>query len=71
MTHVAFLLTDLEVSEVWAAYVAYGGNRSRWVVHAYLHGLKPLPAYDSDLLAVVINERLADLHIPHLASYRD
>ena len=68
LTHIAFLLSGLEAGEVWLAYLAYGGNRGRWAVDAYLNGLKPLPAQDCNLLALVINERLTELHLPHLTS---
>ena len=68
LTHVAFLLTDLEVHEAWLAYFAYGGNQRLWAVDAYLNGLIPLPAHDCDLLAVVLNERLSELHLPRLLS---
>lgn len=67
--HLAFLLTDLEVHEVWLAYFAYGGNQDLLVIDAYLNGLIALPAPDCDLLASVLNERLSELHLPHLASY--
>lgn len=70
LTHVAFLLADLEVRETWFAYFGYGGNQDIWVIDAYLNGLIPLPVEDCDLLAVVLNERLNELHLPHLASYR-
>ena len=69
LTRVAFLLTDLEVHEAWLAYFAYGGNQVLLVVDAYLNGLVQLPAPDCDLLALVLNERLSDLHLPHLASF--
>ncbi len=67
-TRVAFLLTDLEVCEAWLAYFGYGSNRDVWVVDAYLNGLMPLPAHDCDLLALILNERLTELHLPRLAS---
>jgi hypothetical protein len=41
LTHVAFLLADLEVHEAWLAYFAYGGNQRLWAVDAYLNGLAP------------------------------
>ncbi|AOT02480.1 hypothetical protein ASPU41_03050 [Arthrobacter sp. U41] len=69
LTHVAFLLADLEVHDAWLAYFVYGGNQDLLVVDAYLNGLILLPIQDSDLLALVLNERLSDLHLPHLASY--
>lgn len=69
LTRIAFLLTDLEVPEAWLVYFAYGGNQGLWVVDAYLNGLAPLPSHDCDVLAVVLNERLSDLHLPHLASF--
>lgn len=69
LTHVAFLLADLEVHDAWLAYFVYGGNQDLLVVDAYLNGLILLPVQDSDLLALVLNERLSDLHLPHLASY--
>ena len=68
-TQIAFLLADLEVHEAWLAYFVYGGNQDLLVVDAYLNGLILLPVQDSDLLALVLNERLSDLHLPHLASY--
>ena len=68
LTQIAFLLTGLEASEVWLTFLSYGGNRGRWAVAAYLNGLKPLPAHDCNLLALVINERLTELHLPHLTS---
>ena len=70
LTHVAFLLADLEVREAWLVYFRAGGNQDIWVIDAYLNGLMPLPAHDCDLLALVLNERLTELHLPHLASYR-
>ncbi|MCB5290857.1 hypothetical protein [Arthrobacter sp. SO3] len=69
LTHVAFLLADLEVHEAWLAYFAYGGNQGLLVVDAYLNRLIPLPAHDCNLLALILNERLTELHLPHLASY--
>jgi hypothetical protein len=69
LTHVAFLLADLEVHEAWLAYFVYGGNQDLLVIDAYLNGLILLPVQDSDLLALVLNERLSDLHLPHLASF--
>lgn len=39
LTHVAFLLADLEVHEAWLAYFAYGGNQDLLVIDAYLNGL--------------------------------
>ena len=69
LTHIAFLLADLEVHEAWLAYFVYGGNQNLLVVDAYLNGLMPLPVQDCNLLAVVINERLSELHLPHLATY--
>ncbi|MHA7224285.1 hypothetical protein ACX80S_18565 [Arthrobacter sp. RHLT1-20] len=71
LTHVAFLLADLEVHEAWLAYFAYGGNQGLLVVDAYLNGLISLPAHDCSLLVLVLNERLSELHLPHLASDSD
>ena len=70
LTHIAFMLADFQVCEAWLAYFGYGGNQDVWVVDAYLNGLMPLPAHDCDLLALVLNERLTDLHLPRLAFYR-
>jgi hypothetical protein len=69
LTHIAFLLTDLDVPDAWLRYFAHGGNQGLCAVDAYLNGLAPLPTHDCNLLAVVLNERLAELHLPHLASY--
>ena len=35
LTHIAFLLADLEVHEAWLAYFVYGGNQGLLVVNAY------------------------------------
>jgi hypothetical protein len=70
LTYIAFLLSDFKVSEAWLAYFGYGGNQDIWVVDAYLNGLIPLPAEDCELLAIVLDERLTELHLPRLASYR-
>lgn len=69
LTQIAFLLADLEVHEAWLAYFVYGANEDLLIVDAYLNGLILLPVQDSDLLALVLNERLSDLHLPPLASY--
>ncbi|MCB5276054.1 hypothetical protein BJG92_03609 [Arthrobacter sp. SO5] len=69
MTQIAFLLADLEVHEAWLVYFLYGGNQDLLVIDAYLNGLILIPVQDSDLLALVLIERLSDLHMPHLASY--
>lgn len=71
LTHIAFLLADLEVQEAWLAYFVYGGTQDLVAIDAYLNELFLLPVQDSNLLAVVINERLSELHLPHLASYSD
>lgn len=69
LTQIAFLPADLEVHEAWLASFVHGGNQDLLVVDAYLNGVILLPAPDSDLLALILNERLSDLQLPHLASY--
>lgn len=45
------------------------GQPGPLVVDAYLNGPLPLPAQDCNLLAFVLNERPAEVHLPHLATY--
>jgi hypothetical protein len=66
---VAFMLANSGIWETWLAYFGAGGDLDEWDVDAYLHGVLQLPALDRDLLAIALNERLADLELPQLASY--
>lgn len=53
---------ELTVSDLWLRYVGLGGNGDLFDVDAYLNGLVPLDSLDQDMLAVAVNERLAELY---------
>jgi hypothetical protein len=53
---------DWTVEQLWIHYLALGGTLLVFDLEAYLCGLAPLPAGQQDVMAVALNERLADLH---------
>ncbi|HEX6340272.1 SpoIIE family protein phosphatase [Umezawaea sp.] len=53
--------TGLSTDELWLRYFALGGDAGPVEVEAYLYGLLPLPAFQRDVLAHAINERLDEL----------
>ena len=67
----AFESSQLRVEQLWLAYYALGGNAGRYEVEAYLAGLMPLSAHEHNVLALAINERLAELPPPPRAPYRE
>jgi hypothetical protein len=58
------------VSELWLRYFALGGHAGLVEVDPYLHGLMPLPELQHNMLAVAVNERLAELPPPTRAAER-
>jgi hypothetical protein len=62
LVEAARLRAELTVSELWLRYVALGGNGDLFDVDAYLSGLLPLGAFDQNVLAVAVNERLEEVY---------
>ncbi|MGK5169771.1 hypothetical protein [Geodermatophilus sp. CPCC 205761] len=53
---------ELTVQDLWLQYVALGGSSDAFDLDAYLQGLAPLEAFQQDILAQALNERLEDLY---------
>jgi hypothetical protein len=53
---------QLTVSELWLRYVALGGNGDLFDIDGYLAGLVPMTAFDQNVLAVAVNERLEEIY---------
>lgn len=61
----------LSIADLWMRYFALGGIGTALEVEAILYGaLVPVP-HDRDVLAVVINERFAELGGDHPIPYSD
>ena len=63
---------DWTMRELWLATIALGGKVGVLELEAFLYGLTFLPLDQQDILAVALNERLADLYestkIPYLTT---
>jgi hypothetical protein len=63
---------DWTIHQAWLQTIAAGGTSSVFDLEAFLHGLGPLVPAQQDVLAHVLNERLADLYesakVAYLAS---
>jgi hypothetical protein len=57
----AYDASKLNVAGVWIRYFALGGEASEMEVDAYLNGAIALPAFQHDMLAHAINERLDEI----------
>jgi hypothetical protein len=68
--HDAYDASHLTVGELWLRYFALGGEASELEVDAYLNGAMTLPAFQHDMLAHAINERLDEIAPPR-APYSD
>jgi hypothetical protein len=68
--HDAYEASRLTVPELWLRYFALGGEASEMEVDAYLNGALALPAFQHDMLAHAINERLDEIAPPR-APYSD
>jgi hypothetical protein len=60
-TCTAYRATGLSVQELWLRYFSLGGNAGEEEVDAYLHGSLLLQPIDRDMLALAVNEYIADL----------
>jgi hypothetical protein len=58
----ARIRAELTAAELWLRYVALGGNGDLFDIDGYLTGVLPLSAFDQDVLAVAVNERLEEIY---------
>jgi hypothetical protein len=70
LLHDAYEASQLTVPELWLRYFALGGEASEMELDAYLNGALALPAFQHDMLAHAINERLDEIAPPR-APYSD
>lgn len=71
LTLIAWRLSDLLARDLWADYIALGGNRPRAALVEYLAGTTAWSASEHNALAQALNEDLWDLGHPSLAPYRE
>jgi hypothetical protein len=69
--HEAYEASRLTVPELWLRYFALGGEASEMEVDAYLNGALALPAFQHDMLAHAINERLDEIEPPRAPYSKD
>jgi hypothetical protein len=55
--------------QAWLGYFALGGRCDVVDVEAFLEGLMTIDAYEQDVLAVALNERLHDLYLDGRVPY--
>jgi hypothetical protein len=60
-TCAAFRSTGLTVYELWLRHFGLGGNAGEEEIDAYLHSSLLLPPFERDILALAVNEYIADL----------
>jgi hypothetical protein len=61
----------LSIPDLWMRYFALGGMSTALEMEAMLYGALVPPTHDSDLLAVALNERFAELGGDHPIPYSD
>ena len=66
----AYDAAKISVPDLWLRYFALGGEASEMEVDAYLNGAMALTAFQHDMLAHAINERLDEMTPPR-APYSD
>jgi hypothetical protein len=67
--HRALERSGWDVRQLWLAAVALGGKVGLLDLEAFLYGLTLLPPDQQDVVAVALNERLADLYRSAMISY--
>lgn len=68
--HDAYDAAKLTIGELWLRYFALGGEASEMEIDAYLNGAMTMSAFQHDMLAHAINERLDEISPPK-APYSD
>ena len=71
LTLIAWRLSALPARDLWADYIALGGNRPRAALTDYLAGTTAWSASEHNTLAQALNEDLWRQGHPSLAPYRD
>lgn len=56
----AFRSTSLSTYDLWLRYFSLGGNAGEEEIDAYLYSSLLLPPFDRDMLALAVNEFIAD-----------
>lgn len=67
--HRALERSEWDVRQLWIAAVALGGTVGLLDLEAFLYGLVVLPPDQQDVVAVALNERLAELYESAKISY--
>jgi hypothetical protein len=65
----AFRHAELSVQELWLRYFALGGDAGPTEIDAYLNGLMGLTEFQHNILALAVNERLAEIPPPAAPYY--
>lgn len=60
-TSAAFRSTSLSTYDLWLRYFSLGGNVGEEEIDAYLYSSLLLPPFERDMLALAVNEYIADL----------
>ncbi|BBE21984.1 hypothetical protein MN0502_08670 [Arthrobacter sp. MN05-02] len=60
-TCAAFRSTSLSTYDLWLRYFSLGGNVGEEEIDAYLYSSLLLPPFERDMLALAVNEYIADL----------
>ncbi|OUM40980.1 hypothetical protein [Arthrobacter sedimenti] len=60
-TCAAFRSTGLTIYDLWLRYFSLGGNAGEEEIDAYLYSSLLLPPFERDILALAVNEYIADL----------
>ncbi|MGY5891561.1 hypothetical protein [Blastococcus deserti] len=60
---------QLDLQELWFRYISLGGDATPLELEAYLLGLMPLDDHQYDILALALNERLAELDLARDVPY--
>jgi len=64
-------VTSLSVSEIWAHYLALGGNHGIRELEEYLYRANAWSPQEHDVLAQALNDHFIELGQGHPASYSD
>ncbi len=65
----ARLDVGLSLDDLWMRYFALGGMSTAFEVEAYMYGALVASPHDHDVLAVALNERVAELGGDHPVPY--
>ena len=66
-----FSLSDLELPELWLAYVGLGGSLGEDDLEAALRGTLPLSDHEHDMIAQALNDYFTERGQDHPVAYAD